>query len=49
MACVVVPPAELVRQTYLAAEKYLKGEEVEKNINIDISVADSKNVDEFWD
>lgn len=48
MACVVVPPAELVKQTYLAAEKYLKGEPVEKNINIDIAVADHTNVDDFW-
>lgn len=48
-ACVVVPPAEIVKHTFLAAEKHLKGEAVEKNINIDISVADSSNVDDFWD
>jgi ABC-type sugar transport system substrate-binding protein len=48
MACVVVPPAELVKQVYMAAEKYLKGEPVEKHINIDIAVADAYNVDEFW-
>jgi len=48
MACVVVPPAELVKQVYIAAEKYFKGEPVEKNINIDIAVADASNVHEFW-
>lgn len=48
MACVVVPPAELAKQTFLAAEKHFKGEPVEKRINIDIAIADAKNVDTFW-
>lgn len=48
MACVVVPPSELVKQTFIAAEKHLKGEPVEKKVNIDIAVADAKNVGTFW-
>lgn len=49
MACVVVPPSEIVKETYGAAERHLKGEEVEERININIAVADSSNVEEFWD
>lgn len=48
-ACVVVPPAEMVKSLYDAAVKHFKGEPVEKITEIKISVADAANVDEFWD
>lgn len=49
MACVVVPPPVVAKGVYDAAVKYYNGESVEKLTNIDIAIADSSNVDQYWD
>ena len=47
-ACVVVPPQEIADTIYQAASDYFEGKEVEKTTNIELAVADSSNVTDFW-
>ena len=47
-ACIVIAPEEVAKLLYEAAERYFSGETVEKLSNIPIYVADSTNVEQFW-
>lgn len=47
-ACVVVPPQEIADTIYQAASDYFEGKKVEKTTNIELEVADSTNVTDFW-
>lgn len=49
LACVVVDPQVIADEIYSAAVRFFSGETVEKTTYIDLFVADSSNVTNFWE